>query len=84
MKKEKTLYRKIGDIFWENVRNEIEERDLTLAQFERELGLTRLYITQATNAGNLPRSIIIEKIAKYLELDYYVLFIDEANDSYSL
>lgn len=83
MKKAGCMYRKIGDVFWENVRSELEERDMTLAQFERAIELPKLYISTATNSGNLPRAVTIEKIAKFLDVDYFVLFIDEENDSYN-
>lgn len=78
-KKRKTL----GAIFWENVVNELDDRGETQAMLEAYLK-KRNYVSNSKKQGSLPQSPIIEKIAEYLCVDCYVLFIDEENDTYPI
>lgn len=79
----KTKKKSIAEIFWQNVLNELEDRGETPPMLEGFLN-KRSYVSNSRKQGSLPKAPLIEKIAEYLCVDCYVLFIDEENDTYPL
>ena len=79
----KTKKKSISEIFWQNVLNELEDRGETPPMLEGFLN-KKSYVSNSKKQGSLPKAPLIEKIAEYLCVDYYVLFIDEENDTYPL
>lgn len=66
----------VDKVFWENVTRRLKEKKVTLAQAERELGMTKSYISHARLKNFIPKGETIEKIANYLDVEYIELFED--------
>lgn len=67
----------IAEVFWNNVTQELKERRKTQKWLSIRLGLEPGYATKTKQKGNLPKAPTIENIAEILEVDYWVLFVDE-------
>lgn len=74
--------KKVGKVFWENVCKECSENNYSFAQLESYADIYTGSITNGIKNSTLPRADVIEKIATTLDVDYYILFIDEDHDSY--
>lgn len=75
--------RSIAEVFWDNVCNELEDRGETPQMLNKFLNMGS-YVSNSKNQGSIPKAPTIERIADYLCVDYYILFIDEENDTYPL
>lgn len=75
--------RSISEVFWDNVCSELEDRGETQQMLNKYLNMSS-YVSNSKNQGSIPKAPVIEKIADYLCVDYYILFIDEECDSYPL
>lgn len=75
--------RSISEVFWCNVCNELEDRGESQQMLNKYLNMSS-YVSNSKNQGSIPKAPVIEKIADYLCVDYYILFIDEECDSYPL
>lgn len=75
--------RSISEVFWDNVCSELEDRGETQQMLNKYLNMSS-YVSNSKKQGSIPKAPVIEKIAEYLCVDYYILFIDEENDTYPL
>lgn len=66
----------VDQVFWENVARRLKEKKITFNKAEKELGMTKGYISHTRSKRFMPKGETIEKIANYLDIEYIELFED--------
>lgn len=69
-----------GKIFWKNVNQEIKERNMSKGEFAKLAKLNYTSLLQTMRRGSLPLGKTIDEICKVLNLDPWVLFLEEDDD----
>jgi transcriptional regulator with XRE-family HTH domain len=70
--------RDISTIFVENLKQLLEEKNLTFAEFAKEINVRPSTISMWMTSKSLPRMELVDKIADFFDIDVVDLYIDRS------
>lgn len=70
--------RDISTIFIENLKQLLEEKNLTFAEFAKEINVRPSTISMWMTNKSLPRMELVDKIADFFDIDVVDLYIDRS------
>lgn len=71
---------KTGTIFWSNVKQELDDKKISQVSFSKEIQIDETTLSNSLKHGILPRGAIIDGICETLDLDPWVLFLEDNDE----